>query len=67
MFVRYPYTGNFFNDGSTDALRRMADAISLPSVNAVARFLADAGFSLQTSQTNRTVAQVVKDLLGIQV
>lgn len=67
MICSYPYTGNFFSDGSSDLVRRMPEAVSRPATEAVTNFLAGAGVAVPPALAERTVAQVVRDLLGIQV
>jgi serine/threonine protein kinase len=62
----YPYTGNFFTDGSSDSVRRLAAVASPSTMTAVARFLQKSKIVFEEDALNVSVASTVKDLFALQ-
>lgn len=62
----YPYSGNFFTDGSAAAADLLADAVSPPAALAVQRFLERSSAVMAAGVRERTVAEAVRGLLAVQ-
>ena len=60
----YPYSTNFFSDGSSASLRLLADKASPPAMRAVHNFLERNGVSCNVQE--RAVSESVRSLLALQ-
>jgi hypothetical protein len=63
--THYPCTGNFFSDGSNNAIKQLSTVVSPPTSSAVTAFLKKRRLAADEA-VSATISSVVKDLFALQ-